>query len=199
MPVRGVWNIFCAVFLLLALANATLWVTAGWRWLTVGVISEHQLSEAVTGGSSDGERGTLLRRRRVVFTPREIVLEVEEVSRLFKTRPVRRLMPPGKRQVEVLSGSDDGPAQMGLLDPATNGPDAANSYVYGNDYPAQIPYWQPLVVFLLPPLTWVTLRVRSHRQAARRAATGLCLVCGYDVRASAERCPECGTEAGARR
>jgi hypothetical protein len=38
-------------------------------------------------------------------------------------------------------------------------------------------------------------RAYQHRIYARRAKRGLCRVCGYDLRASPERCPECGTPA----
>lgn len=43
------------------------------------------------------------------------------------------------------------------------------------------------------PLLWVyRLRRRQIRRAARRKA-GLCPACGYDLRTSKNRCPECGT------
>lgn len=53
-----------------------------------------------------------------------------------------------------------------------------------------LPYWllmAPLVLVAVP--RWVG---HWRHQAARRIAAGLCARCGYDVRASPERCPECG-------
>ncbi len=56
----------------------------------------------------------------------------------------------------------------------------------------RIPLWMPCLVFAalpaysLPPI---------HRRRKRKRL-GLCLKCGYDLRASKDRCPECGTEFG---
>ena len=53
----------------------------------------------------------------------------------------------------------------------------------------RIPYWLLFVLFALAPMF---AGVRFFR-ARRRRARGLCSVCGYDLRSSPERCPECGT------
>ncbi len=42
------------------------------------------------------------------------------------------------------------------------------------------------------PLWWTTTRVRSQVRARRRKRMGLCPACGYDLRESPGRCPECG-------
>jgi len=51
-----------------------------------------------------------------------------------------------------------------------------------------IPYWAPLALFLVPPLAWTRTLLRRQGRGRR----GLCVRCGYDIRATPGRCPECG-------
>jgi hypothetical protein len=51
-----------------------------------------------------------------------------------------------------------------------------------------VPYWFLAIMFAPPPLLWL------RRRRAQRRAGGRCRVCGYDLRATPDRCPECGTE-----
>ena len=60
---------------------------------------------------------------------------------------------------------------------------------YGRQQLSRLPHW-----VLLPPLAVLpALWARRRRTDRHRSKGGLCLCCGYDVRASKERCPECGT------
>lgn len=49
-----------------------------------------------------------------------------------------------------------------------------------------LPHWAFAALFLALPLLWLGMR-RSRRPA------GSCAACGYDLRATPDRCPECGT------
>ena len=52
----------------------------------------------------------------------------------------------------------------------------------------QVPDWLLTTVFALLPISWLwrrAIRVRSARSS-------LCASCGYDLRATPDRCPECG-------
>ena len=51
-----------------------------------------------------------------------------------------------------------------------------------------VPLWMPTLLFAA--LTWFTL-LPAHRRRKRKKL-GLCVKCGYDLRASKDRCPECG-------
>jgi hypothetical protein len=51
----------------------------------------------------------------------------------------------------------------------------------------RIPYWFLSLVTLVVPSIWL------YRVTRRTYTPGLCLTCGYDLRATPDRCPECGT------
>jgi hypothetical protein len=56
-----------------------------------------------------------------------------------------------------------------------------------------LPHGFVAAVLACPPVVW---RLRAGRRRRRdRLRNGLCPACGYDLRASPDRCPECGTPA----
>ena len=68
--------------------------------------------------------------------------------------------------------------------------------ILGPDLLVGVPHWLLAPPLALPALVWLRRR-RRHR---RRLRDGLCLTCGYDLRAHApgQKCPECGTAVPAR-
>jgi hypothetical protein len=60
----------------------------------------------------------------------------------------------------------------------------------GSDWVVRVPFWALLTVAVTASHF---LFVRSWRSARRAAMAGRCRRCGYDLRASPDRCPECGS------
>jgi hypothetical protein len=54
---------------------------------------------------------------------------------------------------------------------------------------AAAPLWLIAAILAILPAVQLLVRWRS----SRRENSGLCPSCGYDLRASKDRCPECGT------
>jgi hypothetical protein len=68
------------------------------------------------------------------------------------------------------------------------GNDPQNSYVAG----VRIAYWALAVLFAIFPVVLVASPI-VRRWRRWRHPPGTCIRCGYDLRASKDRCPECGT------
>ena len=65
----------------------------------------------------------------------------------------------------------------------------------GSDYSilcaASVPHWFVVAVTATLPACWLLSAYRKRRREGR-SKSGLCSGCGYDLRATPGRCPECG-------
>jgi hypothetical protein len=61
-----------------------------------------------------------------------------------------------------------------------------------------IPHWCLAALTAIPPALWLVRRRTRRRRAALRSLN-CCTVCGYDLRATPDRCPECGATPSAAR
>jgi hypothetical protein len=53
------------------------------------------------------------------------------------------------------------------------------------------PYWCALLTLTIPAVGLVWMSLTARRRDLRNRE-GRCVACGYDLRATPDRCPECG-------
>lgn len=63
----------------------------------------------------------------------------------------------------------------------------------GSSY-MSVPLWVPTIIAALPLAIWLLIVLDRHHRPRR----GHCTKCGYDLRGSPDRCPECGSSVPAR-
>jgi hypothetical protein len=94
------------------------------------------------------------------------------------------------------------PSRLGFGRSRGSSPPSASPQRYGRRvWLVCVPWWSLLLAASVPTLYRLLPALYQHAHLAaelaraRRAAhQGLCLDCGYDLRATADRCPECWTE-----
>lgn len=73
---------------------------------------------------------------------------------------------------------------------------ADGDFAFPRIWAVGVPLWLVMLITGAVPLL-ATRKAMLQRRARLRRQHGLCGRCGYDLRASSERCPECGTPVAA--
>jgi hypothetical protein len=68
-------------------------------------------------------------------------------------------------------------------------PPPGSTFTFFPSIKVNVSYWLLMTLAAILP----ALRLVAWRRARRRRGSGCCAACGYDLRASKDRCPECGT------
>ena len=171
---RRLLNLLAAVSLVLCSASVLLWIRCTHKW---GVVSwQRPGGVAYVAVSARGE----------LFLARAQLSETDA--------PVGFLC---RWDNNAALGDQDDPSpatRIGLKTTPTSVPRQWKPDGYGSErVPARcvyLPYWFLTALFVAVPV-WTF--VRWLRSRVRRRP-GHCEKCGYDLRATPDRCPECGTE-----
>lgn len=178
---RWLFNILAGLSLLILFGIVTLWTRSHWR--------EDTVSYETAVGSDGRHRGGNLRSL-------DGQLELEVWLRRYEF-----IIPSHAGGVSYFS-CDERDSDAPSVGPTTLGfgfrkleRDAADAVVptwSQTMWMVAGPDWVLALVAAVLPATWL-LRYRLLRRRRRHTALGLCLCCSYDLRASHDRCPECGT------
>ena len=200
---RRLLNLLTALSLLLCVAVVVLWVRSYWRGHSVSWLrplrgalrSNHQIA------SSSGSLMYIRELDRFTRPP-----DTDGRGKLGLSLQPLPATPPGEslgrvverlggaywlgftswRHVNVLRGVDPAGYARG---------DWANMYFVRGTRTTQIvvvPYWALAATTALLPTGWAAWHV-ARRRTRRRRTQSLCRSCGYDLRATPNKCPECGT------
>ena len=173
---RRLFTFASVVSLLIYLATAVLWVRSYWHVERFGFARMH----------GDAKRGVFSHSLGATNARGE--LHCYRIKLLYAVRGephwswVYAGFPPNRGQYSII------PIQ------ATAGPVGWGENIdkFEECYSLTVPHWLPFVVFGFLPAVWLSM-ISARRQRARtRAEKHCCVNCGYDLRGSPNRCPECG-------
>src|SRR5687768_10819869 len=193
---RRVVNLVALLSLLLCVAAVALWVRSYW------------VGEMYWSGSAYVDDAGTLHRRFWRVTSGGGAVEVYCVGGSTPRREFERLFPVGREaeygpigdaERAVVGKELGGRMRLGLR----RSPQDAMGYLRdpgggprlvwtGSSWRVALPLWLPAALAAVVPGAWGWHWYRTRRQRGR----GRCTACGYDLRATPEKCPECGKVAG---
>jgi hypothetical protein len=200
---RRLFNLAAAVSLVLCVGTVALWVRS---YSVVDVVGRYILQPStglysrVTLGSAGGSICCTIAKTTGGSYPTRFAEEWAKGDTTFWKYDHARLAPPDSPSTmwerigfvhHVFESDSSGAAPVvgrtaqGLIITVAMPGGTENHRTLG------IPHW----VFVLALLVLPLLRFLWVRRQNSRAKQGCCIECGYDLRATPDRCPECGAEA----
>jgi hypothetical protein len=165
---RRLFTICSAISLLLCCATVVIWVCSYWRGCAIGLYD----TQAAAGP-------------RLSYYARSYwgCIELNRYSTPHASRSGTPL-----RGFRAVAWESPGKSYQGVFQLNTVAGAPASTIVQ-----LRFPNWLAAILFAIAPTYW--LLVGPRRRRAKRRKLGLCLHCGYDLRATPDRCPECGAVA----
>jgi hypothetical protein len=186
---RRLFTLLAAVSLLLCLATCALWARSYWIWYSIQYDGDAR-EDGQNHSGCDAVDGSLY-ASRVLFYYADPRTEAA-VDERFPNAGMLRGPGWSDKSEGAVPSSRTGSLFKRLWVWSYECDDFLISP--GNRYSQRcyaasirFPLWNPVVAFAALPAIWL------WRARRRRKRPGLCLACGYDLRASPNRCPECGT------
>jgi hypothetical protein len=181
------FNILSAVSLLLCVATVVLWVASyreGWSWIK----AHWNTSKCIVNGFelTDTPSGHLtLTRREQSFVYRDdfdVRRDTEGGFEFIRVQPDYDAI----AELNVTTvGFSRGGFRWGHTPRESFWGDMRNR-AFDERWWLSIPMWSIAILFAALPAAQIA------RHLPRRKRAGLCANCGYDLRATPDRCPECG-------
>jgi hypothetical protein len=181
---RWLSNFAAALSLLLCLLVGGAWIISPWqavglsytRWTNPSVLPFHLTTMEL--GSEPG-------RVRLEYSGQTLSDPAHNGNIVVRVRGGFHLW---SNTAPVSTGSDLlGPFSFRVHGPASQSLPVGMG-LYG--WVVQVPFWFLVLICAILPVVWIVRRKTWLRQ--QRMAKGFCPTCGYDLRATPDRCPECG-------
>src|SRR5579862_5934926 len=205
---RWMFNAAVAISLVLCVATVVLWVRSYWR--VDGVIYQPIIGDdarhlcqvswgrgiltARIEAAEPSARSRLFWWSSVPSGNGAFGTDPDEVFHLLGVSVVRRMESVSLRSAAARPALWVSAASRPATAPAVYAASRPTKLLWVHEVYVSVPCWLAAAISACLPATWLHSR-RRRLIVQGRLERGECAHCGYDLRASPDRCPECGTMA----